>query len=95
MIEGKSKKKAIKKGLICFFIFTTPWLLLTLVALIRDPGGFSVESTIGIVIGILIFAFVGTFFGFSLLSKSIILRILAYLCIIAIPVLWWMNPWLP
>lgn len=90
-----TKAKGKKAGIICFSVFMVPWLGFVLLALITDPHGFNNESIIGILIGILIFAIVAAFLGFSIAKKSILSIILASLAVTAVPITWVMMPWLP
>ena len=95
MAMKTAKTWGIKAGIVCFSVFMIPWLGCILWALIPDPTGFNGESIAGIFIGILVFAAVSAFLGFSIAKKSIILIVLACLCITGIPVWWVFMPWLP
>jgi hypothetical protein len=89
------KFKGILTGIIFFSVFTIPWLYLIFSALKTDPHGFRAEGIMGIFIGIAVFAFVAAFLGFSVAKKSALLIILACLCILAVPAIWWYFAWLP
>jgi hypothetical protein len=90
-----AKTKGIKAGIICFSVFMVPWFGFTLLALVTDFHGFNGESIAGIIVGIIVFAFVSTVLGFSIAKKSVFLIILASLVVAAVPILWVMMPWLP
>ena len=89
------KLKGTKAGIICFSVFMTPWLLSLILALITDIHGFRVESILGTLIGILVFAVVSAFLGFSIARKSVILIVFSSLLVVATPVCWVIMPWLP
>jgi hypothetical protein len=95
MTINTEKARGIKAGTICFSVFMLPWLGCILWSLIPDPTGFNGESIAGILIGIVVFAAVSAFLGFSIAKKSVILIVLASLCIVALPIWWVMMPWLP
>jgi hypothetical protein len=82
-------------GTICFSVFMIPWLYLIYKAFKTDPHGFRAETNIGITIGVLVFAFVSSFLGFSIAKKSVILVIIASIFILAVPAIWWQLAWLP
>jgi|WetSurSiteA1Bulk_404760.scaffolds.fasta_scaffold336696_1 hypothetical protein len=90
-----TKKKGIKAGIICFSVFMAPWLFAIILALVTDPAGFRGETIAGIIIGILVFAFVSAFLGYSIAKKSRILIILSSLAVVAVPIAWWYMPWIP
>ena len=90
-----AKAKGIKAGIICFSVFMIPWLFFIIFALITDPYGFRAESIIGILIGIIVFAFVSSFLGYSIAKKSVILIVIASIIVAAVPVIWWYLAWLP
>jgi uncharacterized membrane protein YccC len=90
-----NKKSGTKSGVIIFTIFMIPWLGFLVYALITDTKGFNTESIVGTILGIVIFGLVASFFGFSIAKKAPLLIVLASLCVVAIPVLWYYMPWLP
>jgi len=89
------RKKGIIAGAICFSVFMIPWLGSIILAVITDPAGFRGETILGISIGIIIFASVASFFGYSIANKSKILIIISSVFVVAVPILWWMMPWIP
>jgi hypothetical protein len=91
----KIKRKGIIAGIICFSIFMIPWLSYLVYALVTDITGFSSESIIGTIIGVLVFAAVSSFFSYSIFKKSLLLIIISSACVLAIPLLWYFMPWLP
>jgi hypothetical protein len=89
------KKWGIVSGVICFTVFIIPWLWSLVYALVTDPSGFNMESIIGTISGIIVFALVAAFFGFSIAKKSFYLIVISSVCVVAIPIWWYFMPWLP
>jgi hypothetical protein len=89
------KTGGIIGGSVCFAVFLIPWLYLIFSALRSDPHGFRAEGIIGIFIGIVIFAIVSSFLGYSISKKSIILIVISSILVLAVPAIWWYFAWLP
>lgn len=92
-----NRKKGIRAGIICFSVFMAPWLILALFAWIAAPEGFEGETLTAFLIGISVFAFVSVFLGLSIVSNKIILKLLSYVFIAAVPIMWlfWVVGWIP
>lgn len=93
----KAKQNGSRAGLICFSAFMAPWLILAFFAWTTAPEGFQGETLAAFLIGIGVFAFVSAFLGFSVTLNLKWLKIVAYLLIAAVPIIWifWVIDWIP
>jgi hypothetical protein len=82
------KRKGIRAGLICFAAFLVPWFLGVFLFYSVAPEGFQGDDLIAFLIGIIVFAFVSAFLGFSIAKKSKLLKVLSYLLVAAVPITW-------
>jgi hypothetical protein len=83
---SSAKEKGIKVGAICFSCFMIPWLLLLIAALTLSEG--IDDQIIGFFVGILIFILISSFFGFSMSTKSKVLKIISSILVAAVPITW-------
>jgi hypothetical protein len=92
----RNKEISIKAGIICFSVFMIPWLLLALIGWIAAPEGFQSETLAAFLLGIIVFAFVSVFLGFSIFRKSKLLKLFSYVFIAAVPIAWvfWIMGWI-
>jgi hypothetical protein len=82
------KGKGIRAGLICFAAFLIPWFLWAFLFYSVAPEGFQGDDLVAFLIGVVFFAFVSAFLGFSIARKSKLLKVLSYLLVAAVPITW-------
>ena len=86
-----NKARGIKAGLICFTAFMVVWLFPIFASLFVAPEALDARVLIQFIVGTGIIICISAFFGFSFATKSIVLKIISSLFVLAIPA-YWVSP---